>query len=229
MPRPLCEVRVYSRRHRFAGTLDVLGHWPDRPVGILLDYKTGDPGDVAADLQTAAYEIALLEMLANSEAPDALTFDALTHTYWLDGVRIPSVTQILQRAGLIDFSRIPAPILSAARDRGAAVHQAVHYYNEHDLDLEAFQKDFPNYWPFLEAWLAFRRDTGFIVATDDELPTFTHIERYAVRLMKTGRAAVEPYRNVRDYREFLALLQAQQIRERRRPLIETETELIEVS
>lgn len=49
----LCEHRIASRRHRVAGTLDCLGILDDE--GALIDFKTGDPDDVAADLQTAAY------------------------------------------------------------------------------------------------------------------------------------------------------------------------------
>ena len=49
----LCERRVASRRHRVAGTLDLLAIIADE--GWLIDYKTGDPEDVAADFQTSAY------------------------------------------------------------------------------------------------------------------------------------------------------------------------------
>lgn len=49
----LCEHRIASRRHRVAGTLDLLAEIAGD--GWLLDYKTGDPEDVAADLQTASY------------------------------------------------------------------------------------------------------------------------------------------------------------------------------
>jgi hypothetical protein len=55
------EMRLWSTRHGFAGTADLLAvHVDGHPfVG---DFKTGDPSDVAADLQLAAYLIALLEM-----------------------------------------------------------------------------------------------------------------------------------------------------------------------
>jgi hypothetical protein len=49
----LCEHRIASRRHRVAGTLDLLGIIADE--GWLIDYKTGDPDDVSADFQTGAY------------------------------------------------------------------------------------------------------------------------------------------------------------------------------
>lgn len=218
MPLPLCEVRVFSRRYRFAGTLDVLGRFTGGGPGggVLLDYKTGRPDDVAADLQTAAYYGALLEMRENGETSELLAFDELTHTYTLEGVRLPSVTQILQRAGLIDFSKIPGPILLAARDRGAAVHRAIHYLNEGDLDPD-FEHEFPEYWPYVAAWINFVTATGFRCATADDVPELTHVERFAVQLRKDRRYVLEPYRTPSDYREFLDLRRAQQLVDARRP------------
>lgn len=49
----LNEYRVASPRYRVAGTLDCLGTMDGH--GALVDFKTGRPADVAADLQTAAY------------------------------------------------------------------------------------------------------------------------------------------------------------------------------
>jgi len=91
-----------------------------------------------------------------------LTFDKETHTYELDGQRVPSVTGILKASGLLDFSKIPAFILDKARHRGSAVHQAIHYYNERDLDVEAFCRDFPDYAPYLRAWLSFCEQRQFV-------------------------------------------------------------------
>jgi hypothetical protein len=212
--KPLCEEIVFSRRHWFAGTADVFGRW--HGVGAILDYKTGRPDDVAADLQLAAYYGGAVEMRANGDTSDMIHFEPLTHTYTLDGVRLPSVTQVLQRAGLIDFSRIPAPILLSARDRGAAVHRALHYYNEGDLDA-AFQYEFPEYWPYLEAWIKFLDESGFELATADDVVDLTHMKRYAVQLKKTGRYVVEPYTNPRDYADFLALRHAQAVVDARKP------------
>lgn len=87
--------------------------------------------------------------------PTGLTFDAPLHRYTLDGVVVPSVTGILKAAGLIDFSGIPLSILEAARIRGTTVHQALHFLNEGDLDLEQFRIDFPDYVGYVEAWQSF--------------------------------------------------------------------------
>lgn len=84
----------------------------------------------------------------------ALTFDQERHEYTLDQVVVPSVTQVLRASGLIDFSGIPEGILEAAQRRGTIVHQAAHYYNEHDLDVGEFIGNYPKYAPYLLSWIA---------------------------------------------------------------------------
>jgi hypothetical protein len=214
MAAVLAEVRVVSRRHRYAGTLDCLGLWNNRAA--LIDMKTGSPHDVGAQWQTAAYVGALLDMLQAGDTPDVIAFDPVPHTYSVDGVRLPSVTQVLQAADIINFDGVPQPILLAARDRGAAVHQACHYFNEDDLDVEAFAAEFPTYWPYLSAWITFRRESGFELATDFDQVAGRLIKRYAVQLRKDGTYRVEPYDAASDYPEFLTLLRAQEIVARHR-------------
>lgn len=86
----------------------------------------------------------------------AIGFDAPTHTYTLDDRPVwRSVTGVLKAAGLIDFSGVPDHVLEQARDRGTVVHQAIHYWNEHDLDLAEFRRDFPLLAGYLEAWIRF--------------------------------------------------------------------------
>jgi hypothetical protein len=212
---PLCELPVFSRRHRYAGTLDVLGVY--QGSAALLDYKTGSPRDVGASWQTAAYHGALLDMFRDGETSQAIAFEPIRHVYTLDGDPLPSVTQVLQSAGIIDFSGIPAPILLAARDRGAAVHKACHYYNDDDLDVDLFAAEYPDYWPYLSAWIAFRRESGFVLATSlDAIRGLGLIRRYAVQLRPDGQYRVDAYRGVSDYPEFLTLLRAQEIVARHR-------------
>jgi hypothetical protein len=91
-----------------------------------------------------------------------LTFEPLEHVYRLDGRPVwRSVTGVLKAAGLIDFSAIPGPILDAARVRGTTVHQAIAYHNEGDLAVDHFRAAFPDYWPYVAAWLHFREARRF--------------------------------------------------------------------
>lgn len=99
--------------------------------------------------------------------PKGLTFEPLSHVYTLDGRVVPSVTGILRYAGLIDFSSIPGPVLEKARARGSVVHSAVHYFNENDLDLDAFFRDFPDWTGYLEAWLRFTDQRQFKAALSE--------------------------------------------------------------
>lgn len=71
-------------------------------------------------------------MIASAACP--LAFDPSTHTYTLNGVRVPSVTQVLKSAGYIRLDGVPAAVLEEARDRGQRVHQALHFMFEDDLD-----------------------------------------------------------------------------------------------
>lgn len=63
-----------------------------------------------------------------------LEFDAASHTYRLDGEILPSVTQILKAARLIDYSMIPQDVLQRAAARGRAVHQTLEYLDNGFID-----------------------------------------------------------------------------------------------
>jgi hypothetical protein len=91
-----------------------------------------------------------------------LTFDHAAHRYALEGVIVPSVTQILKASGLIDFSGIPVGTLNAALERGTVVHEAIHFFNDGDLDLDQFREDFPAYVGYLEGWLSFCDQRHFV-------------------------------------------------------------------
>lgn len=64
----------------------------------------------------------------------ALTFDDALHAYYLDGQRLLSVTQILERTGIVDYSYIPPRTREMALERGRAVHEAIALDLEGDLD-----------------------------------------------------------------------------------------------
>lgn len=55
------ECRLWSERYAVAGTTDLIALHDDGFVSVD-DFKTGEPSDVAADLQTAAYHGMALEM-----------------------------------------------------------------------------------------------------------------------------------------------------------------------
>lgn len=88
-----------------------------------------------------------------------LTFEPEEHAYHFDGVRIPSVTQVLQPVGF-DYSSIPFGTLEHAAQRGTAVHLATEFYDDGDLDEDSID---PEILPYVEAWRRFREESGFVV------------------------------------------------------------------
>lgn len=64
-----------------------------------------------------------------------LQFDEHAHVYMLDGVRLPSVTQVLKP--LYDFSRIDPALLQAKAALGTAVHRACELLDNCDLDEDS--------------------------------------------------------------------------------------------
>jgi len=206
-----------------------------------------------------------------------LEFFPDTHEYKLDGAFVPSVTGILRASGVVDFSGVRPDVLESARVRGVVVHQAIHYVNERDLDVDQFCRDYPDYAGYLRAWLAFVSQRNFlpvfceyrvasaryrIAGTIDclgildgagalidfatgnpadaakDLQTAAYhgiahdyaqhdrrlgdflsryvVRRYAVALSRDGSFSVEAYRDPSDWRTFLTLLSAEQIRTNRR-------------
>ncbi len=82
-----------------------------------------------------------------------LTFDPADHVYTLDDARVRSVTGLLRKVGLINFDNIPPSILERARQRGTRVHAAIHFYNERDLDVLAFGREFPDDAGYVQSWI----------------------------------------------------------------------------
>ena len=68
-----------------------------------------------------------------------LEFIEDTHEYFLDGERLPSVSEII--APLKDFSMIPPDVLEAKRQFGSAVHRMTDLYLDDDLDEDSLTND----------------------------------------------------------------------------------------
>jgi hypothetical protein len=84
-----------------------------------------------------------------------VSFDPSSHAYRFHGRRLISVTQAIQAAGLIRSEWYT----EASRQRGRAVHLAVHFDAERDLDESSVS---PLIRPYLEAARTFKRDTHFV-------------------------------------------------------------------
>jgi len=84
-----------------------------------------------------------------------LHFDSVAHRYTLDGVVLPSVTQVLEDVGIIDYSGIPWDTRQMALTRGSNVHLATQLDDEGDLDEST------DLMPYVRAWRAARAHLKF--------------------------------------------------------------------
>ena len=99
--------------------------------------------------------------MASKVAESNLTFEAETHTYCIDGVIVPSVTQILAEAGLIDDRWYT----EESQLRGRTVHIITALHDRGELDKSAVS---PDYVGYLLAWQRFRTDTQCEILSIEE-------------------------------------------------------------
>jgi hypothetical protein len=111
-----------------------------------------------------------------------LTFEPIKHEYKLDGRILPSVTTVLKGTGMIDFSMIPQNVLQAAAHRGTAVHQALHYWDDGELDESTLD---PVIVPYVDAGKRFYSESRFEVAHVEQR-VFDAVHGYAGTLDRTG-------------------------------------------
>lgn len=87
-----------------------------------------------------------------------LTFTEKEHEYRVDGVVVPSVTQVLEASGLSDVSMIPKDLLERASAFGKAAHKAIELYSKGTLDMESVDAAL---MPYIDGWKAFTEDYGY--------------------------------------------------------------------
>ena len=86
-------------------------------------------------------------------------FDEQTHSYFNGrGERVPSVTQILNAVGLVNYDGIPSAVLDHKAEIGKAAHSAAWFHDEGDLDWETLD---PEVEPYVRGWEKFRNETNF--------------------------------------------------------------------
>lgn len=111
---------------------------------------------------------------------NALRFDAESHTYWLGSRKVPGVTTVLKP--LYDWSMVDPEVLAAKAALGTAVHLCTELYDADDLDDDTVM---PEWRPYLDGWVKFREETGF-VPTRIETRVFHPGLFYAGTLDRTG-------------------------------------------
>jgi hypothetical protein len=94
-----------------------------------------------------------------AERRSILEFSPETHTYVVDGMMVPSVTQLLDDAGLTpDYTAVPYRVREHARQRGLHVDSACDLLDQDDLDWSSVH---PECVPYVEAWSRFCADEGY--------------------------------------------------------------------
>jgi hypothetical protein len=91
---------------------------------------------------------------------DGLTFEAENHIYRLKGERLISLTQILQAAGLVDYSHVDPGVLANKAAFGTKVHEYCLWLDQGEIEMDEL-KPWPNYWNRVEGWRQFREDFQF--------------------------------------------------------------------
>lgn len=101
----------------------------------------------------------------------ALTFDPQAHEYRVGPRVLLSVTQILQRAGLIDTTWYTPE----SATRGRYVADATAMYDAGELDQDELD---PALKPYVEAWAAFRLQAPFVIEQAEQ-PLHSEIYGFA--------------------------------------------------
>ncbi len=175
----------------------------------VVEIKTGKVESWTA-LQTAAQSILV-------ESPATVEFDRDKHEYRHNGFRLPSITQILSAEGIINTEHYTED----GKKRGSLVHLACHLYDTCQISEEEIDEETE---PYLRAWIAFKRDTGFMVkdsekplasalygfaGTPDRVGSFSsgnHPGRMGVELHDDGTFKLFPFSDPQDFNLFLSIL-----------------------
>ena len=84
------------------------------------------------------------------------TFDYEGHVYRdAKGNRVPSVTQILKRTGLVSYEQVQADILENRRNLGEIVHRDTQELDTGEISFSPTRKDAQ---PYVNAWKKFLRE-----------------------------------------------------------------------
>jgi hypothetical protein len=93
---------------------------------------------------------------------DGLTFTEEGHRYEMNGQRIISLTQILDAAGLVDYSMVKPEVLAAKARFGTKVHQYCLWSDQGELDMDDL-KPYPDYLSRVIGWQQFVEDFKFVI------------------------------------------------------------------
>lgn len=109
-------------------------------------------------------------------------FSAADHTYTLDGVRVPSVTQILQSLPN-EYAMVDPDVLERAAEIGRKVHGMIEDDVHGRVEIESYDAGL---LPYLDMWREFLCASGFRVIASEQI-VYSLRYRYAGTLDLFGR------------------------------------------
>jgi len=104
------------------------------------------------------------------------------HEYTVAGIRVPSVTEVLDKRGFCNYQDCPEDHMENARERGDVGHEVTEFYDRAHpqklVSVDIFQRNSPmEFHPWaisaLEVWLGFRDDFGFCPVIIEEPMVWT--------------------------------------------------------
>lgn len=109
---------------------------------------------------------------------DRIRFEDHGHRYYLDGRRVPSITQSLKPATFDEFDHVKESVLERKRAKGIDFHTMVEDLANDRVNLEAYDFDLLPDFDALQEWLA--KSGGTIVAAEKIVASYRW--RFAGRL-----------------------------------------------
>jgi hypothetical protein len=108
--------------------------------------------------------------------PDEVVFKEESHEYFINSMRYPSVSTILNF--FCDFSRVPRDVLERKRQIGRATHRCIELHAGAALDVDSID---PAVQPYFDSWLRFT-ETKPLTIIDAEKIVYSTTHRVAGRL-----------------------------------------------
>lgn len=97
-----------------------------------------------------------------------LEYDDDTHTYLVDGMIVPSVTQILQKRFSHKYDFVDAATLQRAANRGTQIHKAIEDYNTTGEDDGSREVHNFRFLMKLYGYRVFECETPIVIKKDEE-------------------------------------------------------------
>lgn len=115
-------------------------------------------------------------------------YDEVGRKHTINGLPAPSVTQILQGVGTVDYSSAPANAMARGADRGRKVHTSCQLLDEGDLDESTLDEVLLGY---VEGYKKFLAESDFTIVKQEE-PVACEELGYVGKPDKLGLLNFEP-------------------------------------